>query len=141
MNTIFEHDDTPIFACARRDELARRWREEGDERALEILLAASAPDLRSGPLRGERDREIRAVAAWLEAALPGVNKTSLAKLLAKAGRAVGRGDSLRPTVFPGLDDGERLELAARLEKILAWSPSTTRNAVWPSKRQIDAILK
>jgi hypothetical protein len=137
----FADDGESIFACASREELLRRWDETGDARWLEIIHKCSPPDLLTGPLRGERDEEIRGVARWLVSIIPGVTRTRLAKLIALAGRAVARGDSLRSSAVPELDDEERVELAARVADILAWAPGTTRGHRWPSKRQIDAILK
>lgn len=136
-----DYDGPPIFACASRDELLRRWRDNGDEHALKILLAAMQPDLQPEALRAERDREIQELATWLESILPGATRNAIAELLARGGQAIAGGAPLRPTAFPKLNDDERAEFAARLDKILAWSPTTKRGFKWPQKRQLTEIIE
>jgi hypothetical protein len=124
----------PVFNCARRDALmARLGNLDPDTRRL--IAAALPTDLPAMACKLERDRRIRALAARLLDAMPGITDHRLATLIAAAGRrfADPRGGHLSGELFAQLSTIELAQLESEVSSALLWGEM-------PRWRQILTII-
>lgn len=130
----------PIRGCVTADTLARRA-EDGDPDAIaELALITRGRDLSSTQLRLIRDHRIRALAAELHAAMPGIRPHRVASLLVDAGFRLERGRALDGSTFAIFGLEEVADLADRIRQILALAPSRRDGAKWPGARRMRSIV-
>jgi hypothetical protein len=106
----------------------------GDAAALNMLLAAIPAELPASVVRDCRDQAIRELGGMLNAMIPGISPTRLARLLADAGEALDLGHRTAERALPGLTSAELRAVDTQIRNILAWAPK------WPARRRVFDIL-